>query len=227
MNLYIAITIAYVTLNFAVMYAMRLLERKIRVREQAMLDLDPELLAQTAPILLKGMSITLQITAAAVVFGMLLGTLLAVARVSPIRSLRWIATFYVNYFRSIPLVMVLMWFYLIVPQMLARFFNISPLTDIRLISAITAFTMFEAAYYAEIIWAGLNSISRGQAQAALALGDTAASSAPCSAAPGFSRYGASAADPGHNPFSGHGACVYSRAWRFFPYRGQYRQDKRL
>jgi glutamate/aspartate transport system permease protein len=137
-----------------------------------MFDLDPLLLLQTAPVLLKGMAITLQITVTAVILGMFFGTLLAVARVSPILPLRWLSALYVNCFRSIPLVMVLMWFYLIVPQMLARFFHLSPLTDVRLISAMTAFTMFEAAYYAEIIRAGLGSISRGQTQAALALGMT-------------------------------------------------------
>jgi glutamate/aspartate transport system permease protein len=137
-----------------------------------MFDLDFDLLRQTMPILLKGMGITLQVTFTAVVIGMLFGTLLAVARISPIRPLRWFAALYVNCFRSIPLVMVLLWFYLIVPQVVARLFNLSPLTDIRLISAITAFAMFESAYYAEIIRAGLGSISTDQRQAALALGMT-------------------------------------------------------
>jgi glutamate/aspartate transport system permease protein len=137
-----------------------------------MFELDPDILLQTRAILLNGMLITLEITAAAVFLGMFLGTLLAVARVSPIQPLRWASAIYVNFFRSIPLVMVLLWFYLVVPQLLTNFFQLSPLTDIRLFSAMTAFTMFEAAYYAEIIRAGLQSISRGQAQAALALGMT-------------------------------------------------------
>ena len=68
--------------------------------------------------------------------------------------------------------MVLLWFYLIVPQFLTKFLNLSPLTDIRLVSAMVAFTAFEAAYYAEIIRAGMNSVSRGQNYAALALGMT-------------------------------------------------------
>lgn len=137
-----------------------------------MFELSLDILAQTRGILFNGMIITLKITSVAVLLGMLLGTLLAAARISPLTPLRWAAAVYITCFRSIPLVMVLLWFYLVVPQLLNSFFNLSPLTDIRLFSAMTAFTMFEAAYYAEIIRAGLQSISRGQAQAALALGMT-------------------------------------------------------
>ena len=68
--------------------------------------------------------------------------------------------------------MVLLWFYLIVPQFLTSFFNLSPQTDVRLVSAIVAFTAFEAAYYAEIIRAGMRSVSSGQYAASLALGMT-------------------------------------------------------
>ncbi len=77
-----------------------------------------------------------------------------------------------TFFRSIPLVMVLLWFYLIVPGFLQNVLGLSPKTDIRLISAMVAFSMFEAAYYSEIIRAGIQSISRGQSSAALALGMT-------------------------------------------------------
>ena len=86
--------------------------------------------------------------------------------------LAWFAKTYVNVFRSIPLVMVLLWFYLIVPGFLQNVLGLSPKTDIRLISAMIAFSMFEAAYYSEIIRAGIQSISRGQSSAALALGMT-------------------------------------------------------
>lgn len=68
--------------------------------------------------------------------------------------------------------MVLLWFYLIVPGFLQNVLGLSPKTDIRLISAMVAFSMFEAAYYSEIIRAGIQSISRGQSSAALALGMT-------------------------------------------------------
>ncbi|MBL3238896.1 glutamate/aspartate ABC transporter permease GltK, partial [Klebsiella pneumoniae] len=98
--------------------------------------------------------------------------LLAVMRLSSFLPLAWFAKSYVNVFRSIPLVMVLLWFYLIVPGFLQNVLGLSPKTDIRLISAMVAFSMFEAAYYSEIIRAGIQSISRGQSSAALALGMT-------------------------------------------------------
>lgn len=93
-------------------------------------------------------------------------------RLSPIKAISWFATVYVNVFRSIPLVMVLLWFYLVVPSLLQNVLGLSPKTDIRLISAMVAFSLFEAAYYSEIIRAGIQSISRGQSSAALALGMT-------------------------------------------------------
>ena len=116
--------------------------------------------------------ITLKITAIAIIVGIVWGTLLAVMRLSSFKPLARFATAYVNVFRSIPLVMVLLWFYLIVPGFLQNVLGLSPKTDIRLISAMVAFSMFEAAYYSEIIRAGIQSISRGQSSAALALGMT-------------------------------------------------------
>ncbi len=117
--------------------------------------------------------ITLKITVIAIVVGIVWGTLLAVMRLSSFMPLAWFAfKSYVNVFRSIPLVMVLLWFYLIVPGFLQNVLGLSPKTDIRLISAMVAFSMFEAAYYSEIIRAGIQSISRGQSSAALALGMT-------------------------------------------------------
>ncbi|WP_237385947.1 glutamate/aspartate ABC transporter permease GltK [Xenorhabdus sp. Sc-CR9] len=124
------------------------------------------------PFLLNGLVITLKITGIAVIVGILWGTILAMMRLSPIKALSWFAALYVNLFRSIPLVMVLLWFYLIVPNLLQNVLGISPKNDIRLISAMVAFSLFEAAYYSEIIRAGIQSISRGQSSAALALGMT-------------------------------------------------------
>ena len=135
-------------------------------------DFDWSIIDQSLPLLGQGAMVTLEITLTSIVFGMVIGTLLAVARISIYAPLRWLSAAYVNCFRSVPLVMVLLWFYLIVPQFLTKFLNLSPLTDIRLVSAMVAFTAFEAAYYAEIIRAGMNSVSRGQNYAALALGMT-------------------------------------------------------
>jgi|SRR5450830_145522 len=121
-------------------------------------------------VLADGMFISLKITVVAIVFGILWGTLLAMMRLSHLKLLQWFAMGYVNLFRSVPLVMVLLWFFLIVPQLLQSLFNLSGTTDLRMISALVAFSLFEAAYYAEIIRAGINSVARGQFSAASALG---------------------------------------------------------
>lgn len=124
------------------------------------------------PFLLQGLVITAKITITAIVIGILWGTILAMMRLSSIKIVSWLAALYVNAFRSVPLVMVLLWFYLIVPNLVQNVLGISPKTDIRLISAMVAFSLFEAAYYAEIIRAGIQSVSQGQTSASLALGMT-------------------------------------------------------
>jgi len=121
-------------------------------------------------VLADGMLLSLKITAVAIAFGMVWGTLLAMMRLSGIKPLQWFAAAYVNLFRSIPLVMVLLWFFLIVPQLLQKLFNLSASNDLRMTSALVAFSLFEAAYYSEIIRAGINSVARGQINAAFALG---------------------------------------------------------
>jgi glutamate/aspartate transport system permease protein len=124
------------------------------------------------PIVARGMGVTARITAVAVGVGIAWGTLLALARLADRRLLSWPAAGYVNLFRSVPLVMVILWFYLIVPQLLKRFLGVSESSDIRMTSALTAFALFQAAYYAEIIRAGIQSVPKGQVSSAQALGMT-------------------------------------------------------
>lgn len=121
------------------------------------------------PFLAKGAIITLEITLTAVIVGILWGTLLAMARLSSFSILSRPATLYVNLFRSVPLVMVILWFFLIVPQALRSLFG-DAVQDIRLTSALVAFSLFQAAYYSEIIRAGIQSVPKGQAAAGYALG---------------------------------------------------------
>jgi glutamate/aspartate transport system permease protein len=123
------------------------------------------------PFLAKGMLVTLEVTLTAIVVGIVWGTILAVVRLGQNKVLSYLATAYVNLFRSIPLVMVILWFYLIVPQLLRSVFG-NDIGDIRLTSALVAFALFEAAYYSEIIRAGIQSVAKGQASAGLALGLT-------------------------------------------------------
>jgi glutamate/aspartate transport system permease protein len=124
------------------------------------------------PTLWTGAIITFQITVIAIVCGILIGTVLALLRLSGVKPLEWFARVYVTLFRSIPLVMVLLWFFLIVPQVLQNLLGLSPDIDIRLASAMVAFSLFEAAYYSEIIRAGIQAVPRGQVNAAFALGMT-------------------------------------------------------
>ena len=114
---------------------------------------------------------TLEITLTAVMFGIVWGTFLAIARLGSNRLLARLAAGYVNLFRAVPLVMVILWFYLIAPQILKALFG-AGIGDIRLASALVAFALFEAAYYSEIIRAGIQSVPQGQVAAGLALGFT-------------------------------------------------------
>lgn len=115
--------------------------------------------------LLRGLLFTVQLTVIAMLGGLALGTVLALMRLSSRSWLSWPAAAYVNTMRSVPLVMVILWFFLLIPLLIGR-----PLGTEA--SAIITFTLFEAAYYSEIMRAGIQSIPRGQAAAASALGMT-------------------------------------------------------
>lgn len=133
-------------------------------------DFDWSSIPGSLPFLWEGMKVSLEITATALVVGILWGTVLAMARLSPLAPLRWLAAGYVNLFRAVPLVMVLLWFFLLIPQLLTRAFHLDATTDVRMASALVGFALFESAYYAEIIRAGIQSVAKGQLSAATALG---------------------------------------------------------
>ena len=124
------------------------------------------------PFLWDGMKISLVITAQAVLVGIVWGTALAMMRLSSVKPLSWFAAGYVNLFRAVPLVMVLLWFFLIVPRFIETLLDFPPGTDLRLSSAMMGFALFESAYYSEIIRAGIQSVPKGQVSAASALGMT-------------------------------------------------------
>ncbi|AAQ57797.1 ABC transporter permease subunit [Chromobacterium violaceum] len=121
------------------------------------------------PGLSQGMLLTLKMLAGGVAGGVLLGILLALARLSSNKVLSGMATAYIYYFRSIPLLLVISWFYLAVPMLLNWITgNLEPVGAFT--SCLVAFVMFEAAYFAEIVRAGIQAIPKGQAGAAYALG---------------------------------------------------------
>jgi glutamate/aspartate transport system permease protein len=113
--------------------------------------------------IVKGFVFSLQLTFVAMLGGVVLGTLLALMRLSGKPWLVMPAAAYVNTMRSVPLVMVILWFFLLIPMVIGRPLGAE-------ISAIITFTLFEAAYYSEIMRAGIQSISRGQVAAGYALG---------------------------------------------------------
>ncbi|MDF2487426.1 MAG: glutamate/aspartate transporter permease GltK, partial [Pseudomonas sp.] len=123
------------------------------------------------PALWNGMVMTLQLMVMGVVGGIVLGTILALMRLSSSRLMSNIAGAYVNYFRSIPLLLVITWFYLAVPFVL-RWITGEDTPVGAFTSCVVAFMMFEAAYFCEIVRAGVQAISKGQMGAAQALGMT-------------------------------------------------------
>jgi glutamate/aspartate transport system permease protein len=109
------------------------------------------IIIDSIPFLLEGMWLTLQLTVSAIVGGLFFGTILAMCRLAPNRVLSFVAGSYVNFFRSMPLILVIFWFYF---------------------SVLVAFVLFEAAYYCEIMRAGISSVRSGQVYAGQALGLT-------------------------------------------------------
>ena len=122
-------------------------------------------------LFLDGMAFTLRLTLFAMAGGVVFGTLLAMMRLSSIKPLAWIAATYVNVLRSVPLVLVIFWFYFLVPYMGAWVVHSdTPIQVGAFASSLLTFTMFEACYYCEIMRAGIQSISRGQVSAGYAIG---------------------------------------------------------
>jgi len=136
-------------------------------------DLDFSVVLRSLPYLLKGLGYTAQLTAAAAVGGTVFGTLLALARLSSLQPLRLAASGYVNLMRSIPLLLVIFWFYFLVPVVIQSITGAERPPQIGAErSAYITFVMFEAAYFCEIMRAGIQSVARGQQGAAFALGLT-------------------------------------------------------
>jgi glutamate/aspartate transport system permease protein len=137
------------------------------------MNLDFGVVSGALPYLWKGMQYTLQLTATSAVGGLFFGTLLALARLSPIKPLAMFAAGYVNLMRSIPLVLVLFWFFFLVPLIAQGITGAErpPQVGAERTAYIT-FIMFEAAYFCEIMRAGIQSIPKGQVYSAYALGLT-------------------------------------------------------
>ena len=123
----------------------------------------PAYLAAILPLLVDGMRVTVEITVFSLFGGMLLGTVLAVLRIARNRVVASAAAIYVNLLRSLPLLLLIFWFYFLVPLIVGH-----PVGGMQ--SAIIGFILFEGAYFCEIIRSGIQSVRRGQVAAGLATG---------------------------------------------------------
>ena len=135
-------------------------------------NIDWNVIVRSLPYLFfDGMRFTIMLTLMATAGGIVIGTLLALARLSNIPGLSHGAGAYVNLIRSMPLVLVIFWFFFLVPY-IGQWLTGAPrpIQVGAFLSALVTFTLFEAAYFCEIMRAGIQSIPRGQIQAAQALG---------------------------------------------------------
>jgi glutamate/aspartate transport system permease protein len=126
---------------------------------------DVGVIVSALPFLAEGLALSLLLTLLAAGGGIVFAVFLALMRLSGYRALALASAAYVNFFRSMPLILVIFWFFFLVPLMIGR-----PVGGFY--SALIAFTLFEAAYYSEIIRAGIQSVSRGQVWAGYATGLT-------------------------------------------------------
>ena len=128
-------------------------------------DISLAYLLSTLPLLWEGMQVTLLLTALGIVGGLSLGAVLAVLRLSRSKLLARLAAVYVTFFRSVPILLGIFWFYFLMPIWLGH-----PIDGFD--AALLGFVLFEAAYFCEIIRAGIQSVRRGQILAGLASGLT-------------------------------------------------------
>lgn len=137
-----------------------------------MLNFDFDVIQRSWPYLFQtGMAFTFHLAAYAMVGGIVLGTVLAMMRLSSNEFIARVAGTYVDGIRSIPLVLVIFWFYFLVPYLGAWMIGSKEPVEVgAFTSSLITFILFEAAYYCEIMRAGIQSVSRGQVSAGYALG---------------------------------------------------------
>jgi glutamate/aspartate transport system permease protein len=133
-------------------------------------SLDFSIVVQAWPYLWSGLLFSLSLTAAAFLVGMFLGTLFALVQHFELRILSQLVRSYVALMRSIPLILVLFWFFFLVPIVLGHLSGGGrPIPVGATYTAFITFGLFEAAYYSEIIRVGLRAVNKGQFEACQAL----------------------------------------------------------
>ena len=190
---------------------------------------DFDVIQRSLPYLfLEGMRFTLTLTVFATAGGVILGTLLALMRLANVQPFSLLATGYVNLMRSVPLVLVIFWFYFLVPYMGQWLTGADrPVAVGAFWSSLITFTLFEAAYFSEIMRAGIQSIPSGQIAGQLCAGhDLSADDRLHRAAASRPQHAAGAADANHHPFPGHLAGLRALDHRFSRRRVQGRAARR-
>ncbi|WP_117169903.1 amino acid ABC transporter permease [Paraliobacillus sediminis] len=127
------------------------------------MNLDFSQIVPYIPFMIEGIWVTLKFVFVAIIFGFILGTILALFKIGSIRPLRWFADAYTSIFRGTPLILQLMIIYFAVPQLTG--YDIQPF-----LSAVLAFGLNSSAYVSEIIRAGIQAVDKGQTEVAQALG---------------------------------------------------------
>lgn len=125
--------------------------------------MDLSVITRNAPFMLGGLVLSFELAVITILGGMILGILLALARLSPRSFLYYPATLYVHFFRGLPLILVIFWLYFLTPVILGTSVN-------EFTSAAIAFVVFEGAYFAEIVRSGIQAVPTGQAMAAYSTG---------------------------------------------------------
>ncbi len=125
--------------------------------------MDLTVIIRNAPFMLGGLVLSFELASITIVIGIVLGILLALARLSSRFFLYYPATLYVHFFRGLPLILVIFWLYFLTPVILGTSVN-------EFASAAIAFVVFEAAYFAEIVRSGIQAVPYGQAMAAYSTG---------------------------------------------------------
>lgn len=125
--------------------------------------MDFSLITDNLPFLLQGAAMTVRITVLSLIFGILLGTLVALARLSPLKWLSALALAYIELVRGTPLLVQIFLIFFGLPQLLERPIN-------EFLAGVIAFSINSSAYVAEIVRAGIQGVPRGQSEASLSLG---------------------------------------------------------
>ena len=169
-------TVLYLLINIVVVIGMRFLERAVAVPGYIIgevsapcspISISTSSAARFGYLFLDGMTFTLTLTGLAALGGLIFGTLIALMRLSGYKLLGRIAGLYVDLMRSLPLVLVIFWFYFLVPYIGQWLTGASrPIRVGAFTSSLVTFILFEAAYFSEIMRAGIQSISKGQPAAA-------------------------------------------------------------